>query len=191
MPRANAESSKEILKVVSFPAFIDYAARKGVTLGLARDKDAGWNLGHAGTYIYWLIELAIVAGIAFAIMRGSASEPFCRGCQSWKKEHPLITLEGMEEDVLEAVDWGDMERLAQFDESEDESGLKILVASCPNCQEAEPIDVKLVRVVQDGLRNQKTTDLVHVRYPGQALLALEKAFLPGTEKEKKSRKRRR
>ena len=185
VPGINVQAAKEILEVQSFPGYIDYAARQGVSIGRARDRGKGWNLGHVGTYIYWLIELGIVAFIALALMLAKASEPYCRGCDSWKKERPLITLEGMEEDVLKAVRRGDVEDLAQFDESEDEVGLKILVASCPNCQEAEPIAVKLVRVVKDNKKEQKTTDLAHVSYPGEALLDLEKAF-PARQRRRRS-----
>ena len=64
-----------------FVGYLKYSAQQGVSIGkIGRD---GINLGETGTWVYWLIELAIIEMVAGAIAYGAASQVFCEKCSEW------------------------------------------------------------------------------------------------------------
>ncbi|MGH7223970.1 MAG: hypothetical protein ACRELF_12135, partial [Gemmataceae bacterium] len=91
---------------ISFATYIDFMAKQGVTIGrvVQRGNDKGMNLGHIGSYIYWLVEMLVVAGIVWVMMRKAAAAPFCVGCNAWKDERPLgMVTVPVEELAVQAV----------------------------------------------------------------------------------------
>src|SRR5262249_50463795 len=80
----------QLWQVHSFSSYLDFAAHMGVSIGSVHDVAAkgnkgGINLGYIGTYIYWLVEVLIVAVIAFLAAGVRASKPYCGQCSSWKE----------------------------------------------------------------------------------------------------------
>jgi hypothetical protein len=66
-----------------FIGYVKHNAQEGVSIG--RVGRQGSNLGETGTWIYWLIEFAII-DIMIAIMAyGAANAPFCESCRQWYK----------------------------------------------------------------------------------------------------------
>ncbi|MEM9771967.1 MAG: hypothetical protein AAF889_10315 [Cyanobacteria bacterium P01_D01_bin.73] len=64
-----------------FSGYLKYYAQQGISIGkIGRD---GINLGETGTWIYWLVELALVEFVAGAIAYGAASQVFCEECDEW------------------------------------------------------------------------------------------------------------
>ncbi|WP_420640588.1 hypothetical protein [Candidatus Leptofilum sp.] len=41
------------------------------------------NIGPTLTWLYWIVELGIIAGIAMSVGYSGAKEPFCETCQEW------------------------------------------------------------------------------------------------------------
>jgi hypothetical protein len=62
----------------SFAGYMNLQAREGVQFKKASGSGKGTNLGYYGSYIYWVVEVLIVAGITFAMVKGATAEPFCR-----------------------------------------------------------------------------------------------------------------
>ncbi|MFT3878792.1 MAG: hypothetical protein QM703_03915 [Gemmatales bacterium] len=83
-PGAERDLLKRHLAVDSFFDYIDFAAHEGVTIQHGAGRQGGMNLGYYGTYIYWLVETLIVAGIVFGMTRRPAQEPFCHLTNEWK-----------------------------------------------------------------------------------------------------------
>src|SRR5688572_23666354 len=74
----------------SVPGYLDLQAHYGVTIGKpGRTGDKGMNLGYYGSYIYWLVELLVVAGVTYGMVYGATKEPFCAGCEQWKRPKVL------------------------------------------------------------------------------------------------------
>lgn len=75
---------KEATGSTGFGAFIEYSADLGVTFNRASSSsDSGLNISGTGAYIYWAIELLVIAGIAAAIGYGRASAPFSEETKEW------------------------------------------------------------------------------------------------------------
>jgi hypothetical protein len=65
-----------------FVGYIQFSAKQGMQITRSRGGN-GIKLDETFTYIYWLIELAIIEGIAIWIATKAASEPFCEQSQDW------------------------------------------------------------------------------------------------------------
>lgn len=64
-----------------FVGYLKYSAKQGVTIGeVGRD---GFSLNETFTWVYWLIEFAIIEGIIFALAYGASKNPFCENCENW------------------------------------------------------------------------------------------------------------
>jgi hypothetical protein len=190
LPRQVQEQVREdrrALRVRSFPAYMDYEATNGVTIqrvghgGAANDR--GMNLGYVGSFIYWGVEVLIVAGVAFVIMMGAAAMPFCRECQAWKQERKLGTLAFRPGDVggaglVAALGSGEVGRLLDYSPSAGDGPLHLSAAVCPRCGGEGTIDLKLLHKYKTAKNEDKAQELLHVTYPGQALPALEAIFQP-------------
>ncbi|MEZ6057949.1 MAG: hypothetical protein R3C01_14720 [Planctomycetaceae bacterium] len=105
----------QALLVDSFPSYVDMAAKRGVEINSNRGGGKGSNLGYTGTYIYWGVEMLIVAGIAFAMMSSTAGQPFCVDCNLWKTpevygpiKDPAHVTEMIQAGRIEPVESGDL-----------------------------------------------------------------------------------
>src|SRR5262249_17521305 len=145
--------------------------------------DKGMNLGYVGTYIYWVIELLVVAVVAFVIMRKLASEPFCTECQVWKKSRKLATFRAPLEPVVIALQEGDLVRLiAEADSPKSADG--VLTASfCPECKSRGTLDVKLEQIIKTAKNQENRKELAHVTYPGKAWRAVQDLLRRDKEEE--------
>jgi hypothetical protein len=178
---------QDAVKVNDFLGYIDFSARQGVQLTSTRGggKDRGINLGYHGSYIYWGIELLIVAGVAFAMTRGAAAEPFCTACNNWKQERPVGTLSHSAAHCSEAVSRGTLTKLIEPPAAGAPiETLTLAAAVCPNCLTNSPVDVKLERLTVSAKGEQQRATLAHVTYPGEALDALDRLFHTSPETPK-------
>jgi hypothetical protein len=158
--------------------FMDYQAEQGVELKKASSGGKGLNLGYTGSYIYWAIEVLIVAGISFGMIRGAASEPYCAGCDQWKKPQVLGFLETDPATASAAVRSGDLQRFRDARPSAGGGPTRVTVASCETGQGRCGVDVKLESIGVDKKGNQQTKKLAHVTYPPEALPHLAAVFQP-------------
>jgi hypothetical protein len=175
---------RRAVRVKSFPAYMDYQATNGVTIqrvGHGGANDRGTNLGYIGSLIYWGVEVLIVAVVAFVIMMGAAGQPFCRECQAWKQQRKLGTLTFRPGDVgaaqlVSALGSGEVTRLIDYNPSPGDGPLHLSASVCPKCRDQGPIDVKLLHKYKTAKNEERSKELLHVTYPGEAFRALEAVF---------------
>ena len=159
----------------SFPGFIDFSAHEGVEIKKGGGK--GLNLGYAGTYIYWLVELLIVAGITFAMVRKQTTEPFCTECALWKPYRRLGAFGGSPDTALAGVTSGDVNAIAAAQPGAINSPLELHVAECGNCKRAEAaVKLEQLSTNQKGQLERKV--LVHTVWPAEAVPVLDRLFAP-------------
>lgn len=160
----------ELAKHISFANYIDMMATQGVTISRAAHNDKGMNLGYIGSYIYWLVEMAVVAGMAWAIMRKTASAPFCVECNSWKNEHPLVMVTVPTESMaVQAIQEGDVLKLLSCAGPIQTEGLLLKTAICPHCRAEGEVDISLDRLTKNSKGQQQTTTVARTTYPGEVL----------------------
>jgi hypothetical protein len=112
---------------------------------------------------------------------GSAREPFCPACETWKEEKALGTLAGNEDEVIALLKSGEVERLAGYsprstDANRDRPVLLLSAAFCPRCRDQSSIAVKLERTTMNDKGEEEQTELTHLSYPGEALAHFEALF---------------
>ncbi len=181
-----ANDEKEVLKrllaVKSFPDFVDAKAHEGVTIKRGGGNDKGINLGYIGSYIYWLVEMSIVAGIVFAMTWKPAREPFCTTSNEWKTERCgdnfAVPQELGVDAVVSAVGDGAVGKLAELKQVARESTtptipVRIYVYASPQHSDVTPVDVKLNKFVTNKNGQQEEKEILLITYPAHALPSLE------------------
>lgn len=165
---------------MTFVDFMDLQATQGVTIGKATagNKDRGMNLGYTGSLIYWLVEALIVAGIAFAMARSSAAEPFCRQCRDWKEARTLGGVSIVPETATQALNAGDLSVLYHHLQKPDGTAPTCVfqAAVCKDCGASATVDVKVSTATQNDKGEVQLAELAHVTYPGEALAVFEAVF---------------
>jgi hypothetical protein len=168
VPRAMLEAN------TSFFTFIDGRAEDGVRIGRVAHGGDGMNLGHVGSYIYWLVEMIIVAVIAWVMMQTAAAAPFCIGCNLWKTKRPIAMIDVPEERLaVQAIQDGDVVRLLECASPVREVGLLLETAACPACSDSGEVDVSLERLTKNDKGQKQTATVVRVTYPGEVLPFLD------------------
>lgn len=150
-------------------AYLDTLAAIGVTV--SDRKDAGFNLGYAGTVAYWGLELIVVAGLALFGARSAAARPFCAECGTWKRECLLGELHE-DGDIVRVMRRGNLGLLLERGTAAAGGELLLSAFACPRCGAGAPVDVRVERVV--GRKGRPAGELVHLTYPGEALPVLER-----------------
>ncbi|MGE0529426.1 MAG: hypothetical protein AB7P49_20410 [Bdellovibrionales bacterium] len=158
-----------------FAQFIDQSAVAGVQI-VGRPGQNAMNLGYYGSYIYWILEVVIVAFIAGAIVASVASSPFCSECETWKVVRQLGKVNVPRAVALEAITSGEIIRLAGQDLAPGPGRLNLAAAVCPNCASAVPVDITFTEVTVNSKGGEQSAQIAHVTYPGQALHVFEALF---------------
>ena len=73
-----------------FGGYLNFAAEQGVEIGR---RSSSFNLGYGGTWVYWVLEMGLVAFFVGAALKSSADEPFCVATDSWMDQKS--TLQGI------------------------------------------------------------------------------------------------
>ncbi len=153
------------IQVDTFPKFIDYKAREGIELRSRRARD-GANLGFTGTWIYWGLEVFLVAGITLAMMKKSAEMPYCTSNQAWKS--PLVLGPFIHsQELLEEWKRGEL-RPMTFAESTEQPMLLVTIYLSPGLESETPSDVFLEKLTYDKSNNAKQKSLAKLTYPPEA-----------------------
>ena len=164
----------------SFPGFMNFSARQGVEIKSTRGssgKDNPLNLGFVGSYIYWVIETLIVAGMTFAMVRGQTREPFCTECSLWKSFRRLGAFGGEPEAAVAGVTSGDVNALAAAKPGALSSPLELHVAECANCRRADAsVKLELLTTNKEGKLERKV--LAHTMWPADSVPVLDSLFAP-------------
>lgn len=175
---------KRRMAVESFPDYIEFAAHEGVTIkhGAGNNNGGGLNLGYYGTYIYWLVETLIVAGIVFGMTRKPAQEPFCTLTNEWKSakcgDNFFVPIEVGSATAATALKEGELGRLAEIKaQGANATGqtepVRLYVLASPNHFEQCMLEAKLVKFVAGKNGQQEEKELAVATYPAIALPAFE------------------
>jgi hypothetical protein len=165
-----------LLRVHSFVQFMDFQAQQGVTISGRSGSKGGINLGHTGSYIYWIIEMLIVGAITFAMVHEATAQPYCRRCDRWKTSKVLGFFSGEPESIKSAVNRGDLSALAAAQAGQAETPLRLSAAACDTCLGQNPIELKLEQITRDKKNNTETKTLTHITASPAALPAVASLF---------------
>jgi hypothetical protein len=172
--RSDVEEHVALLRIRTFPQFMELQARRGVSIS---SKGHPINLGYTGSWIYWAVELLIVAGITFGMVFESTAQPYCRKCERWKTTRILGQLRGQPAETASALKSGDLAPIAARQDRDEPRNMRLTVFCCDACAGQNPIDVKLELLTQSK-QGQELKTLAHVTYPPDALPALASLFTP-------------
>jgi hypothetical protein len=164
---------EEAVRSISFPQYMNLAAKAGVTIGR---RGGGLNLGYWGSWIYWTVELVGVAVLALIGTVGGAAQPFCSRCGSWKDDATLGHLTGDPERAKDALEKGKIDALAEHEPDRSRGHLRLSMPHCKTCRHRSPIDLKLERVTKNDKGEEEKNELAHVTYPGEAIDDFEGLF---------------
>ncbi len=169
-------ASRAGFAVHDLPSYMHFQAVLGVRISSSSDvgrKDGGMNLGYIGSWIYWALEVLIVAGIAVAMQYVAAKQPYCSECQRWKKARQLGTAP---ESQIEPLKQGDLPVFAEpLPLQVGEREVLVTANICPLGDDRCPVDVLIQRLVQTKEGFQQV-EIAHVTYAGEALPELEEVF---------------
>lgn len=178
-PKEENALAKKMLKVKSFADYIDFAAEQGVSIRRAAGgNDKGMNLGYYGTYIYWLVETLIVAGIVFTMTRKPAQEPFCQLTNEWKTERCgdnfMVPQELGLDAVAEALKNGELGKIAEVKSlgaanPELSIPTRLYIYASPQHSEQCTLDVRLNKFVPGKNGTVEEKQMVMATYPASAL----------------------
>lgn len=166
----------KMLQVRTFWDYMDYAAERGVELKRT-GRGRGLNLGHAGSYIYWGVEVLIVAGVAFGIMKSTAEDPFCAICETWKVEQEFPGVGGAPQELAAALSAGNLARVQQHLAEEGATSLVNLWV-CPNCEEDAPFEAGVKELVTNAKGEVSKKPRCLVTFPGESLAEVRGIVFP-------------
>ncbi|MFT3788015.1 MAG: hypothetical protein QM770_17895 [Tepidisphaeraceae bacterium] len=164
--------------IKNFFDYMDVEATEGVEIKSTRGSSSSpMNLGYVGSYVYWGVEVMLVAGIAFAGSRRTAHQPYSETHSTWKTPEALGFIASDTPETVEAVRSGDIAALQRAGAGALDGSL---VLSAAHCGDATPddVDIKLERVVRNKQGKVERKTLVHNTWPHAALAALRAAFAP-------------
>jgi hypothetical protein len=171
----------EVLKLASVNNMLDYMnleAERGVQLkGHASSSGDGINLGFYGSYIYWGIEVLIVAFITFAMVKGAAQEPYCAACDRWKNVSHLGYFASDPATASQAVRSGDLNAMRQANATFKSTPLRVSAATCVNCPPGQgAVDLNLESITLDNKGKEQKQTVAHATYPAEAMPYLTSLF---------------
>lgn len=175
---AGATRALELASVNNMLDYMNMEAKEGVRIGKPGRSGSGINLGFTGTWIYWSIEVVIVAGITWAMAKSAAGEPFCVGCQQWKPYGVLGYFTGSAGDVELALTGGSVAKLKGLGPVPGETNLALWVARCPKCGAEGEVQLKLEETIVNGKGEKTTKTLLRCTTPGTSVAALQPLFAP-------------
>lgn len=123
-----------------FLGYLKYTAKQGVSIG--RFGSQGIKLNETFTWIYWLIELAVIEGLIIVAAKSASQEPFCEGCQEWYKEKERIgnvdgQLSGNFLQLINQDNFSDCGKLINIDDDINIPSLEVYIQCCPSCKDSD------------------------------------------------------
>jgi hypothetical protein len=136
-----------------FIGYMQEQAKVGITFyRYVTDSSSGPTLTGLGVYIYWAIELLVIAGIAISQAWRAAGRPFCETCGTWYAGKNTIgsVNRNASKDFVNALKNG------QFDQAKQMYGgpqplprTDLEMEFCKTCQ-TSPVIVSAQRLVRAG-----------------------------------------
>lgn len=123
-----------------------------------------------GMYVYWAVELGVVALCAFFLPLSAARQPFCEPCRTWFVKKEIAALDDARaEEGLRALERRDFRAFAACVGA---GAHALSLEKCPKCSES-PVRVLVEAVTQDAKGNKtrkKVFDDMFERRDAAALL---------------------
>jgi len=148
---------------------LDLSAHRGVEI--QGNGGQPINLGYYGSYMYWLFEVILVAGLAFGMTRGTANEPYCSECNTWKMPRQFGPFADAR-NVADNVRQGTLMKFSPMSEDAQASGV-VTLFTCPRCGNQSSIDVRVEKLTVNRKGQVKKKKLTQMTYPGETLVVLE------------------
>ncbi len=155
---------------VGFVGYLKHSAQEGVSIG--RVGSSGMNLGETGSWIYWAIELMMIASISGWVALGAAKEPFCEPCDRWYGNKKLLGQVPLppSESFVKLVQTEQFKQAAALIEppsADQQPRLEIEVDSCPCCSFGD-LSLVIKEIAFDDKGKIKYTELAQgMISPGQ------------------------
>jgi hypothetical protein len=176
-PTDREDVSRGLRAADSVFGYLDLQAHYGVTIGKpGRSGESGLNLGYAGSYVYWLVELLVVAGITYAMVRGATQEPFCNDCEQWKSPKVLGFFGAEPALATAAVQSGDLAKIRRTNPTQEITNVRLTAHACDGCVDKGEADLKLELLTTDKDGKLQAKTLSHTTYPAVALPHLVTIF---------------
>lgn len=80
-------TAEDLREAISFSDYIDLRTENGFSVG--RGGSGGLPLKGVLVYLIWLIELGVIAAVAFWMARGRVMDTFCERCAQWMMSRPV------------------------------------------------------------------------------------------------------
>lgn len=143
-----------------FVGFVKMEAKQGVSI--SNHGSGGVGLGEKGSWILFLIEFLLTAGLAALIPGDSAGMPFCARCQQWYQPVRQLALtpseKGLLSDLLAKDDFDQLARLEPFTGGQ-QSHDRLDILDCPQCAMADSVvAVTEVSFDKKGRASERTLD---------------------------------
>lgn len=160
------------LRVNSLVRFVDMQAHFGMEIlnQKGAPKAAALNLGYLGSWVYWIGEMLIVAGIVCFWMCRAAADPYCSQCNQWKRDQVFGPFPNSKE-VARIIKEGQLSRF-EADPDPSEMGGYVRIFKCPECHLEGAPDVFAERWTMNQKGEVLAKRLVGVTYPAAAFPAL-------------------
>lgn len=145
------EVLKERTGGTGFKAELDLRAQMGMNIsrsGSNSSRDKKPMITGTGMYVYWFIELGIIAFMSFFLPMGAAQDCFCEKCREWYEKQDIAGIAGpkIEEarKALVAKNYGGISPCVSRDRSDGAIGFEKCPKSC-----GSDIRVKLETITKD------------------------------------------
>lgn len=140
--------------------FVAYEAKEGESFTRLSDTDgsSGISISGVGAYIYWFIEILIIAGIALSMVIKQARTPFCETCDRWYGgDYYFGALPMSEKETVKAAfESGVFSPITkQLHKSANLPAIGFYLNICPQCQTSDAVfTAKLLSVGSKGKINE-------------------------------------
>jgi hypothetical protein len=160
---AIAQLTDDVLKEATgdsgFVGYVKYSAKQGINITRAGSSGSGITLDENATWIYSLIELVLISGIASYQAFTSASEPFCEEGKDWygdKVWSGCVELSHKDEflGLLKSETYHQAAKLILPQEDLELPRLDLYIQSCP----ASPVSNFVLTVCQTSLDSKKNVE---------------------------------
>lgn len=121
--------------------YIMVMASEGVSIGRVF-SGSSMNLGTFFSYIYWLVEFLLIAGVSVSMGKAAASEPFCDFCDDWYGKEYSIGAAHIEQTarLVQILQAHEFEKAAAILEIEaDIPSVDVYLQSCSKCQRGNSV----------------------------------------------------
>ncbi len=163
----------EAAAVENFIDYLNWEAAQGITISKT-GTSSGAPITGIGVWIYWVIELLIVAVVAFLMTRVRAAEPYSRVSADWKKPVYLGSFDaGMATSVVHSLGAGNVEQIKTYAATDAAGPVMVNAYVAPDHEDVDEVDVKVEGYSGDG-KTRKTIGAF--TYPAGSLATLKEVF---------------